>query len=363
MYPSQEGGPSNTVYWMAEALVAGGKAVTIVTSNLGAEEKIPADVWMDTCYGRVVYHDDRFHLLPFRMLRSIFDVMPDCDVVHLNSLFYPPSFLSALMAMRCKKPIVWSPRGELDEKALVYSTWKKRPLLWLIRRFVAKRVVFHSTSPEESARIRAVFGSGVSMVEIPNFMKIPQPVETVADRPYLLCLGRIHPKKAIENLIEALALSRLFGESGFILKIAGDYDNPYGAQLADLVSRLGLQEKVFFSGLVEGDDKQKLYSGAYFSILPSHTENFGNVVIESLAQGTPVIASKGTPWEILEAEKAGIWTENSPEALALALDRIFSLSETEYQACRGNASRLARSKFDINRGIKIWTDTYTTISI
>ena len=70
---------------------------------------------------------------------------------------------------------------------------------------------------------------------------------------------------------------------------------------------------------MEGEEKYKLYANAYFSILVSHSENFGNVVIEALSQGTPVIASKGTPWEQL-AEKAGFWIDNDENSIACCID-------------------------------------------
>lgn len=347
---------------MAKALTDVGAKVMVVTTNLGAETKVPANTWLNTPYGQAIYHTARFHLLPAKMLRSVWKAMPECDIVHLTSLFYPPSLLSALVARWHKTPIVWSPRGELDEKALVYSTWKKKPFLWLIRRFLARHSTFHSTSTEETGRIHAIFGPHARAVEIPNFMELPQVVEPVPGSPYLLCLGRIHPKKAIENLISALPLSKQFMQSGFTLKIAGDDRNAYGRQLKNQVRELGLQTKVEFTGLVEGEEKQYLFAGAHFSILPSHTENFGNVVIESLAQGTPVIASKGTPWSVLEPDKAGFWTDNSPEALAQTLDTALLLPPEKALEYRKNALDLVYRRFDIRKNIEVWVETYKTIS-
>lgn len=358
LYPSQQGGPSNTIYWMAKALANAGVEVTLVTTNLQAEDKVPADMWLETNYGRVIYHADRIHLLPGKMLRSVWKEMSVCDLVHLTSLFYPPSLLSAFMAKWHKKPVIWSPRGELDEKALVYSFWKKKPFLWLIRSFLKEKITFHSTSPEETRRVRTIFGQNVRVVEIPNFMELPPLVTPMASKPYLLCVGRIHPKKALENLIAALSLSTHFIQSDFSLKIAGDHKNAYGEQLKKQAAELGLSEKVEFLGLVEGEAKQELYAGAYFSILPSHTENFGNVVIESLAQGTPVIASKGTPWHILEVEKAGFWSENTPSLLATTIDKALNSSQDIYQSLRRNALALAHQHFDIKANIGAWIETY-----
>ena len=346
---------------MAKALQSAGEKVTIISTSLGAEGKVATDTWLDTAYGRVIYFSAFFHSLPGAMLAAISRAVPGCDVVHLNSIFYPPSLFSALLAARYQKPIVWSPRGELDEKALVYSTWKKRPVLWFIRRFLIKKIVFHTTSPEESERVRLIFGVNAGVVEIPNYMEIPDLVEVAAPRPYLLSIGRIHPKKALENLIAALPLSNGFMRSGFVLKIAGDNRNTYGDQLKKQVASLGLEQKVTFTGAVVGDEKQRLFAGAGFSILPSHTENFGNVVIESLAQGTPVIASKGTPWSILEKNSAGIWTDNTPDNIARALNWVFELPEQEYMRWRHNALQLARSHYDIQANIGHWVNTYQSV--
>ena len=181
--------------------------------------------------------------------------------------------------------------------------------------------------------------------------------------PYLLYVGRLHPVKALDRLIGALARSRAFMTSGFVLKIAGDDRHGYRKTLEDLARQLGISEKVHFLGHVEGAEKQQLYADAYFSILPSHTENFGNVVIESLAQRTPVIASWGTPWETLQECRAGFWVENSVTMLASTLDRSIDLSAEDYLTFREKAHDLALKNFDIFENIHSWIYLYQTTSI
>jgi glycosyltransferase involved in cell wall biosynthesis len=70
---------------------------------------------------------------------------------------------------------------------------------------------------------------------------------------------------------------------------------------------------------VYGDAKRALYRQAALHVLPSHSENFGMTVAESLAQGTPVITTHGTPWSGLEREGCGWWIELGVEPLAQAL--------------------------------------------
>lgn len=365
MYPSQAGGPSNTIYWMAKALAGKGIEVSIAATNVGAENKVEANRWLSTSYGKVIYHSARMEQLPLRMIATATGLVRRHDCIHLNSLFYPPSLVVAAVAAVLKKPVVWSCRGNLGEQALAISAWKKKPVLWLIKHFLSgSRVTFHATSVEESGHIRRVLGPGARIVEIPNFLELPEILPHVEENPpYLLYVGRIHPVKALDNLLTALALSKQFSGSTLVLKVAGDDNNDHGKKLKKLANELGLQHKIVFTGHVEGEVKQRLYANARFTVLPSHTENFGNVVVESLAQGTPVIAAQGTPWKMLETEKAGFWTSNNPDSLAETIDTALSLTQNTYGIYRKNSIALVRQRFDIASNVDVWIKTYQAVII
>ena len=110
-----------------------------------------------------------------------------------------------------------------------------------------------------------------------------------------------------------------------------------------MVEKLGLGDRVVFTEKrVEGHDKATLYRHAEVFVLPSESENFGMVVIESLAQGVPVIASNKTPWEILEQKGAGFWPANDPASIAESLSRFFSLNNDERKKLSTNSTMLAR---------------------
>src|SRR5690606_13297953 len=117
---------------------------------------------------------------------------------------------------------------------------------------------------------------------------------------------------------------------GYKLVIIGTHtsnNQNYLDHLHRLIDELNLAEHVEFRGHVIGDDKEIAYAESYALILPSESENFGNVVIEAMNHGTPVIASKGTPWSILEAWKCGYHIKNSPEEIAESLDKLISLDK------------------------------------
>lgn len=359
LYPSQQGGPSNTVYWIAKALSSKGVAVTNITSDVEINGKIQLDEWLDTAYGRSRYCRDRFHFLPCSFLKHTWVELPKQDLVHVNALFYPPSLIAACWAKWRGKPIVWSVRGNLEPAAMQISRWKKWPFLLLIRLcFPKDRVLYHATSPTEFKHIRENLGA-VRIVEVPNYMELPPTVPRFEGaKPYFLYLGRLHPIKALDRLLAGLAKSSCFTASDTYMVFAGSGNPAYVQALKNQVSALGLEEKIQFKGHVEGLEKEMLFANAYFSILPSFTENFGNVVIESLAQGTPVIAAQGTPWAILEDKKAGFWVDNAPDILAKAIDSALDLAPKAYQMYRKNALNLAHRQFDIAPNIEVWLNLY-----
>ena len=356
-YPSQAGGTSNTVYWLTKNLVKHGFEPVLVASDLGLEPGFPVNQWSQNESGRVIYVRTRFTNFPLHQTLYALRHFRSADVVHISSIFYPAAFVTAIAARLLGKKVIWSVHGELDPKALQHSRARKVPVLGAIRTLVGKYAVFHSTCEEETQYIRNTFGTDTRVVEIPNYLEIPEQVER---RPgsYLLYIGRLHEKKGIENLIKALAMNEVFRRSAFTLKIAGKGRPEYEQTLRELVSSEQLEDKIEFIGQVEGAAKEQLYADADWTIMPSHTENFGLVVLESMAQNTPVIASKGTPWEILEKEDLGFWTENSPDALSAIITRVLEMDGGEYEEYRRRGRPFVEENFDMRKNIDRWVKTY-----
>jgi len=275
------------------------------------------------------------------------------DVIHLNSLFNVLSIISFfyLKTFFPKKRIIWSVRGELSPDALKFSKAKKIPLLHLYKK-LSKNILFHSTSEKETGEIRSVFGN-VEVVEIPNFIKPSQRLDMAVKKQFLY-LGRIHRIKAIHKMIEGLAISRRFTDSDFKLVIVGKHEErhqDYYEEILNLIRSKGLQDQIEFKGHLTGYEKENVYAESYALILPSETENFGNVVVEALNQGTPVIASLGTPWSVLNRYRCGFHVSNSPEILAQNIDKLIDMKDDEYREMRVNARLLLDQEFAIKTQI------------
>ena len=222
----------------------------------------------------------------------------------------------------------------------------------------ASQITFHGTSKKELKEIRYFFDNEV--VLLPNYFSIKNVIKSKI-RNQILYIGRIHPIKKIENLIKAVSLSKEFKNLNYHLIIAGINEERYQDyydSLVSLVETLNLGNRVFFLGHVIGNKKSVLFAESKVTVLPSDTENFGNVVLESLSMGVPVIASQGTPWSILNEIKGGSWVNNSPESLCSEINRFIIMSEVDYRKVKKSARNLAVERFEISNGVNNWIRTY-----
>ena len=354
-YPHHGGGPSLSVYWMAKALVRKGQDVTVVTTTLGLENKYPANTWNDIDGVKVQYCSSSWRLLKLTFLQ-----IKKSDILHLTSLCYWPSVVvAAYSKLFTKKTIIWSPRGELADAA-INGSWLKKKLFKLYGLLFRKRITFHGTSGKEIEEITRCVGS-CRTIKLPNYLELSPKYNRPQGR-YLMYLGRISPIKSLDKLVDALSLSKSFLESNYKFLLAGKSviaeAVAYEKQLRNQVISLGLQDRIQFLGEVGGAAKDELLSGAYFSFLVSKTENFGNVVVEAMAQGTPVVTSLGTPWGVLEENDVGYHVSNEPSVLAKTIDEILNLTDEEYQELRCRVFAFCVHEFSIDDNIQKWIDVY-----
>ena len=152
-------------------------------------------------------------------------------------------------------------------------------------------------------------------------------------------------------------------DSDFVLKMAGksvtSEEVDFEKNLRSLIKHLKMDNKIQFLGEVKGIDKDELLSRAYCSFLVSKTENFGNVVVEAMAQGTPVITSLGTPWSILKDKEVGYHVSNEPISLARSIDDILNLSVNEYERLRERVFAFCSKEYSIVDNVHKWEDSYS----
>jgi D-inositol-3-phosphate glycosyltransferase len=142
----------------------------------------------------------------------------------------------------------------------------------------------------------------------------------------LLFVGRLDPLKGLDRLLAALPLIKNQDKLQLIIIGGDETSRDEVARLQKLSRELGINDKVTFQGLIKQDKLKYYYSAADVCVVPSYYESFGLVPLESLACGTPVVATDvGDLKNIIIPGKTGyIVPDNSPEHLADGISLAFS---------------------------------------
>lgn len=269
------------------------------------------------CYCRWVLPRD---LAP-GLLARLLPALRWAEVVHLNGVYSFTTPAVLLLARLFGRPVLWSTRGALMDpghgEGRAKRLWDRACRLLADRR----RCLVLATGPGEASSVRRRL-PGFAVADLPNGVDGPAvPLAWTAPPDgvlRLLFIGRLHPIKALDRLIEALSLTRHPAR----LTIYGDGGEDCRAALEALAARLGLGARVRFAGFLPPAGLSAALATHDGLALPSHSENFGMAAAEALAHGRPVIASTGTPWAALDEHDCGAWVANDPPALAAAIDRL-----------------------------------------
>jgi len=165
-----------------------------------------------------------------------------------------------------------------------------------------------------------------------------------------LFLGRLHPKKGCDMLLEAFAQMR--SNDSISLILAGPDQVGWESDLRRQVTRLNLTNRVVFTGMLEGPMKQGAFANAEAFVLPSHQENFGISVVEALAASVPVlISNRVNIWREIEADRAGYVESDDLAGTTRLLQRWIDTAPAEREMIRQNARRCFEQRFEINRAV------------
>ena len=267
------------------------------------------------------------------LLRLLSSYIRWADVVHLEAVYSFPTIPTLMICRLLKKPLVWSPRGALEFWSGTRRKNGKNIYETVCRMVLPSKVVLHATSDKESERkSRAIArdcdgghskrgGAGVGSDEC---VKNPDCFDS--------CILDVWiPRR--ESIIFSRACAQLNGKMAkpWHLTIAGFGEPSYERHIRQTVEAHRLQNRVSLAGPVHGRER-KIFQEADVVVVPSHMENFCIVVAEALAHGIPVIASRGTPWQGLEAHHCGLWVDNQPPSLAQAITRMSHLPLAEMGA-------------------------------
>jgi teichuronic acid biosynthesis glycosyltransferase TuaC len=247
-------------------------------------------------------------------IARILDEGFDFDLIDAH-YFYPDGVAAAMLARHFNKPLVITARGS-DITLLPQYALPRRMIKWAARRADAvitvcnalrDEVVALGVPPERVTSLR----NGVDLQLFRPVERRPDPLFT------LLTVGHLVPVKAQELIVSALPLL-----PGVRLVVAGD--GPNRGMLEELARRLEVDDRVQFLGAVPQAQLRGHYGNADALVLASSREGWANVLLEAMACGTPVVASRvyGTP-EVVAAPEAGVlMAERTPQGVADAVNAL-----------------------------------------
>lgn len=278
------------------------------------------------------------------------------DVVHLSGTYSAPTLPVLGLARLLAKPVVWSPRGALQAT----QDWAEAPHREMKHRFERAanllrpvRSVLHVTAATEAAQSVTRLGD-IATVIIPNCVEIPTlPCRLRAQvGQRLLYLGRLHPKKGLLALFEAM--DRL--PAGFSLDVYGSGE---AAFVAELQGKAALaQGCIRMHGHVEGAEKASAFAAADLFVLPSHSENFGIAVAEAMAHGVPILTTTATPWQTLDRMGCGRCIDLQQSDLAEEITAMFA---QDLPAMGAKARAWMRRDFSADAMVAEFADLYRSL--
>lgn len=256
------------------------------------------------------------------------------ELVHDHGLWLPENVAAADAALAARRPLVLQPCGMLQTWAFAQQALKKQ-LAWRLyqRRRVRRATALVVTAESERMESLARIGSPAPpLALIPHGVDAPLPTPGAIRQRQATYLGRLHPKKQVDVLLDGWARIR---PAGWQLAIAGSGDPAYEHSLRAQAEALGIAGQLRFLGSVQGEAKSALLAGSQLFLQPSLHENFGLAVAEAMMHGLPALTTREMPWSMLAEQRCG-WSVPADagsvhaalaEALALSPEALADMGE------------------------------------
>ncbi|MGC1219869.1 MAG: hormogonium polysaccharide biosynthesis glycosyltransferase HpsP [Phormidesmis sp.] len=365
------GGPSQMIRGLSAALAQQSdrtieKVTVITTDSNGDVDEAPLDVPLGVPVAIDGYEVIYFRCSPFRRYKFSTDLLNwlwrnahHYDIAHIHALFSPVSTSAATVCRWKKLPYIMRPLGTLDPADLKKKKQIKKLYAALLEKpNLAGAAAIHFTSELES-KVSERFGVSTPGIVVPLGVALPDLPDRTAsqlalkeqfdipdNRPIVLFMSRIDPKKGFDLLLPALnMLYKSNCPFHFFLCGANPQDREYENSIRQQIKSSDWASWATLSGFVSGELKAQILSAADVFVLPSYYENFGIAVAEAMAAKIPVVISDQVHiWPVIEDSKSGWVVPTAVEPLIEALKA--ALADAQERDRRGeNAQQCAKENY------------------
>lgn len=272
------------------------------------------------------------------------------DLLHLHGIWTDPSRAASRWARSTGRPLVISPHGMLNPWILRHGRWKKAVArLAYERRSWGRASAFHALTEAERHDIERGIGRFGLATVIPNAVQ-PAPPSNVERSPNFLYLGRIHPMKNVEALVDAWTAMPPPSEARLVIAGWGRAEH-----VASLTRKLAQASQAEFVGPQFGAAKLALLREARFLCLPSHGEGLPMAILEAWAEGTPTLMSRHCHLDEGFAARAAIDCGTRVDEIAAALRQALA---ADWGAMSGGALDLVRDLYSTQTVGVRWKSLY-----
>jgi glycosyltransferase involved in cell wall biosynthesis len=391
----QFGGPIFSLHNLNKKLVTKGMDVTVYTTNVGLNDKVPTNKEISIDGVKITYftYTKFFEFFgttgwqfSLPLTKALHGTLEDFDIIYIIAIWGYPSAAASHYGRKYKRPYIISPRGMLYPYTFRKKLWKKYPYYYIIAKRDLKHASgIHYTTEDEAQKCHSYLGLHNRALVIPNGLdlssyslseikgNLKDRYSYLKDKHVILFLGRISWKKGLDILIEAYNML-LTERDDIHLLIAGNDEAGYKENIRNLINSNGMkyvdieqqnknspldkryylklghnEPNVTFTGFLEEKEKLEAYACSDIFVLPSYSENFGNSVVEAMICGIPTVISNNVGiHDEVKQNRAGIVVESKAKSVYQGIKKLLN-NPNQRKELAENGKRLVKNNYNIEQ--------------
>lgn len=337
------GGPAKSVPYMCKYLREDNIDVDILSIKLHTNEENAIVKKFNLHWKTFNYIFSKKFRYSFRLKSYIINLVQNEKklIIHNHNLWNYISYISYKISKDHNIHLVTSIRGSLYRWSLNQSMYKKK-IAWMLfqKKALQNASCIHVTEINELRAVRklgiktpiALIPNGINLSEFSKLKSSKNAKKSLnleSKKKYILFISRLHPKKGLDYLVDSWINHANDNKEWDLLIVGPEYDKEYVDNIKLKIHQSGFQNRVKFTGMLEGQKRLNAFASSSLFVLPSHSENFGISIAEAMASKIPVITTHGTPWGEINDYKAGWWVKLTKKNIDQALSSALNADQKE----------------------------------